>query len=126
MKQSDSCLQTGSQTNCLHRHAGWRRRPFFVWVLLSGGLTACSFVQLTDAGNGVAQASSADVVNCQTVGVVSATTRSRALLSRGDGQIREELIVLARNQAATLGANAIVPIGEANNGNQSFRAYKCE
>lgn len=94
--------------------------------LLMTTVSACSFVQLTDAGYAVAQASSTDVVNCQAVGVVSATTRAKVLVNRNAAQVQEELIVLARNQAADLGANAIVPIGQVTNGGQSFRAYVCE
>ncbi len=93
--------------------------------ILTLALSGCSFVQLSEGGNGVAQAAPADVVNCESVGVVSATTRSRVVVNRGSAKVREELIVLARNQAADLGANAIVPIGEAQNGAQSFRAYRC-
>jgi len=103
-----------------------KKIPMIVGGLLLTTLSACSFVQLTDAGHAVAQASSTDVVNCQPVGVVSATTRAKVLLNRNAAQVQEELIVLARNQAADLGANAIVPIGQVTNGGQSFRAYTCE
>ena len=89
-------------------------------------LTGCSFVQLSDGGRGVIQAGAGDVANCQAVGVVSATTQSRVVLERGTEKIAEELIVLARNQAADLGANAVVPIGPVDNGAQSFRAYRCD
>jgi hypothetical protein len=89
-------------------------------------LGGCSFVQLTDAGSGVAQASAADVANCREVGTISSNTKSRVVLERNSASVREELIVLARNQAAQLGANAIVPIGEPVDGTQSFRAYDCD
>ncbi len=90
-------------------------------------LVGCSFVQLTDAGSTVAQASPGDVGHCTSLGVVSARTQDRAVVvQRGAGKVQEELIVLARNQAADLGANAIVPIGEASGGAQRFRAYRCE
>ena len=88
-------------------------------------LSGCSFVQLTDGGSAVIQAASPDVQQCRDIGVVNATTRSKVVVSRGSGKVQEELIVLARNQAAELGANAIVPIGEPQAGRQSFRAYAC-
>ena len=66
-------------------------------------LTGCSFVQLTDAGRGVVQAGAGDVTRCESLGVVSATTQSKMVLERGSEKVAEELIVLARNQAATLG-----------------------
>ena len=87
--------------------------------------TSCSFVQLSDAGAEVAQLDSADIQNCTVVGVVSAATQNRVVLQRGDVKVREELLVLARNQAGELGANAIVPIEQPADGKQSFRAYRC-
>ena len=92
-----------------------------LFALLSG----CSFVQLTDKGTKVAQAQPADVGNCEALGVVSASTKAKLVVKRGADKVNEELIVLARNQAAQLGANAIVPIAQADNGAQSFRAYRC-
>jgi hypothetical protein len=89
-------------------------------------ISACSYVQLTDAGANVAQLGAGDVSNCTEKGAVSTQTRARVLFSRSAGAVQEELIVLARNEAARLGANAIVPIGEPENGAQRFRAYFCE
>ncbi len=97
-------------------------RLVYLTVLLLAG---CSFVQLTDGGRAVVQAGAGDVANCESLGVVSATTQSKVVLERGSEKVAEELIVLARNQAATLGANAIVPIGPIDNGSQNFRAYRC-
>ena len=93
---------------------------------LSALLGACSFVQLSDAGAGVAQMEPADVANCTEVGEVSSQTRSKVVIERGNEKVREELLVLARNEAAGLGANAIVPIGQPENGQQRFRAYRCD
>ena len=90
-------------------------------VLLGG----CSFVQLSDAGANVAQLGGGDVANCEEKGVVSSQTRDRVVINRSAAAVQEELTVLARNEAARLGANAIVPIGEPQEGAQRFRAYYC-
>lgn len=89
-------------------------------------MSACSFVQLSDAGAQVAQMEPADVANCTSIGEVSSRTRDKVVISRGSAKVQEELLVLARNEAAGLGANAIVPLGEPENGEQRFRAYRCE
>ncbi len=68
----------------------------------------------------------ADVANCTSIGEVSSRTRDKVVISRGNAKVQEELTVLARNEAAGLGANAIVPIGEPENGEQRFRAYRCD
>ena len=98
---------------------------YMLIVPLALAVSACSFVQLSDAGAGVAQVGSADVQNCTAVGVVSASTQSKVVVARGDVKVREELLVLARNQAGDLGANAIVPIDQPKDGKQSFRAFRC-
>lgn len=99
-------------------------KPFLI-ILLTLCLSACSFVQLTDAGAGVVQLGGGDAANCEEKGVVSSQTKDKVLISRNAEAVQEELTVLARNEAARLGANAIVPIGEPENGAQRFRAYLC-
>ena len=91
-------------------------------ILLAGG---CTFVQLSDAGAGVTQLGSGDVAACEHRGEVSSQTKDKVLFNRNKEAVQEELIVLARNEAARLGANAIVPIGEPVGGTQRFRAYAC-
>ena len=66
-----------------------------------------------------------DVANCQEVGIVTTQTQSRVVINRSPSKVTEELTILARNRAADLGADAIVPIGVPSNGEQSFRAYRC-
>ena len=95
-------------------------------LLLCLLMSSCTFVQLSDAGAGVVQLGAGDVANCKTMGEVSSQTQARVIVNRGKEAIAEELIVLARNEAARLGANAIVPIGEPENGTQRFRAFLCE
>lgn len=96
-----------------------------LYLLAGLFISGCSFVQLSEAGARVAQLNTGDVTNCEEIGIVSTTTRARVLVKRGTDTVREELTVLARNEAAALGANAIVPIAEPEQGAQRFRAYAC-
>lgn len=89
-------------------------------------LAGCSFVQLTDAGAGVAQLASGDVTNCREVGIVSSQTKDKLVIKRGRDSVQGELNILARNEASLMGANAIVPIAEPVEGAQRFRAYSCD
>ena len=91
-------------------------------VLLFSG---CSFVKVSDEGAQVAQANPADVVNCREIGDVDSKTTARVLFNRNKTSVQQELIDLARDQAAKLGANAIVPVGEPVDGQQTFKAYAC-
>ena len=88
-------------------------------------VSACSFVKVTDAGSQVAQATPTDVVNCQEVGEVESQTTAKVLFNRNKTSVQQELIDLARDQAARLGANAIVPLGQPVDGHQTFKAYIC-
>ena len=97
---------------------------FYLFVALV--LPGCAFVQLSDAGAGVAQLGTGDVANCREIGEVSTQTKDKILISRGQEVVRQELTILARNEAAGLGANAIVPIAQPVDGTQRFRAYSCE
>ena len=88
-------------------------------------LTGCTFVKVSDQGAGVAQAVNADVVNCEALGEIESQTKDRVLLRRNQRSVAQELIDLARNQAANMGANAIVPVGEPVAVRQTFNAYLC-
>jgi hypothetical protein len=89
-------------------------------------LGGCAFVNLTDAGSQVRQATATEVVNCKLVGEVSSQTKDKIVFNRNTGNVKEELIVLARNKAAELDANAIVTDGKPYYGAQNFKAYRCE
>jgi hypothetical protein len=89
-------------------------------------LCACTWVKLTDAGAGVEQATPNQIADCRLIGNVSATTQDRVVLQRGRGKVAEELIVLARNEAATLGGDTIVPAGPMGEGHQNFNVYRCD
>ena len=96
-----------------------------VAVLLSLFLSGCAFVTLTDAGAQVRQSSAADVADCKLVATIASQTKSKVMVERNLSKVKEELIVLARNRAADMGANAIVPVADQSNGAQEFSAYRC-
>ena len=96
-----------------------------VAVLLSLSLSGCAFVTLTDAGAQVRQSSAADVADCKLVATIASQTKRKVMVERNLSKVKEELIVLARNRAADMGANAIVPVADQSNGTQEFSAYQC-
>lgn len=98
-----------------------RATPALLALLLGG----CAFVSLTDAGATVRQSNAEDVSQCKLVATISSQTKDTVVLDRNQDKVREELIVLARNRAAGIGANAIVPVAEQRNGTQDFSAYSC-
>ena len=91
-------------------------------ISLLGG---CTWVKLTEGGTNVSQVSEADVVNCQKVGIISTHTKDQIVVNRSDSKVREELLVLARNEAARLSGDTIVAMGPPRDGAQDFTAYLC-
>jgi len=58
---------------------------------------------------------------------VSAVTQQRvAGVGRNDERVRAELLTMARNEAASLGANSVVATSEITDGRQNFDALNCE
>lgn len=94
--------------------------------LLCVTLAGCNFVSLTDAGSQVAQYAPTDIAGCTFVGTVSSKTQDKVVVSRGNDKVREELIVIARNRAADLGATGIVAERQDTDGQQDFKAYRCD
>ncbi len=89
-------------------------------------LSACTWVQLTSAGEGVEIRTAAQVANCQRLGVASSTTMDRLLLvDRNNERQQEELYTLARNEAGSMGGNAVVAVTNVTNGRQRFEVYSC-
>lgn len=88
-------------------------------------MVGCTWIELSEAGAAVAQGSPDAVAGCELVGNVRSSTQDRILLKRGRGKVAEELIVLARNEAALLGGDTIVPDGPMVDGRQDFHVYRC-
>lgn len=90
-----------------------------------GALAACTWVKLSDGGALVRQAQAGDVSDCRHLGKVTTHTRDKVVMERNNAKVQEELIVLARNEAASFGADTIVPAGPVIDGRQDFDAYNC-
>ncbi len=96
-------------------------------IALAGALAlACTWVKLTPAGGAVRVAKENEVAGCETKGRTHAQTTDRVLLfARGDPTIQNELESLARNEAALMGGDAIVPASAIERGRQTFDVYVC-
>jgi len=98
---------------------------FLVLTVLSG-LIACTWVKPEGDASGIALVKAAHAENCTKLGEVSAAVEYRvAGLKRGPEKVARELVTLAKNEALSMSADAIVAIGEPFEGKQSFEAYRC-
>lgn len=90
--------------------------------------SACAWVKLTDAGSRVRVATAAEVSGCDRIGATHAKTSPDAwIFSRNPKKIDEEVEFLARNEAADLGGDTIVPRSSTSEeGRRSFDVYVCQ
>jgi len=90
-------------------------------------LSACTWgIKLDDAARNVRTAWNGDVGSCHEQGKVTVSVMNRVgPVDRNDLKVRDELEVLARNEAAKMGADTIKPLGEPNEGSQDWGAYSC-
>ena len=93
-------------------------------VLLLG---ACTWgITLDDAGKQVRTAWSGDVSQCRDLGKVTVSVADHiGPVDRNDIKVRDELEVMARNEAAKMHADTIKPLGEPADGEQPWGAYLC-
>lgn len=102
------------------------------WTPLAGAilLSACTYgIVLDPGGQGVRVAWNGNlgVRPCRDVGKVTVSVLSRVgPVDRNDIKVRDELEIMARNQAAQMHADTIVPLGEPREGEQSWEGYACD
>ena len=96
----------------------------FLSLVVLGG---CTWISLTPEGQKVRVVGSHDVAACKHIGKTTATVTDKvAGLKRKEHIIKENLEMLARNAAANMGADTIVPVGKIEGGRQAFNVYKCK
>ena len=88
-------------------------------------LTACSGIKLTDAGEKVRVLDPGEVSSCRKLGKTNNAVTARVVVERPEEAIAKELRILARNSAAGMGGDTIVPLTVVENGQQTFEVYKC-
>jgi hypothetical protein len=95
-------------------------------VIVIALLQACAWVKPTASGAEVRVASAAEVAGCSEAGSTQVSVLDKvAGVRRGYTTVAEELATLARNSAAQLGGDTVVPTSEIVDGTQTFAVYKC-
>jgi len=90
-------------------------------------LAACSWgIRLDSGGQKVRTVWNGDVGSCVDKGRVTVSVLDHVgPMNRNDLKVRDELEVMARNEAADIGADTIKPLGDPRDGEQSFSAFHC-
>jgi hypothetical protein len=93
-------------------------------VAVAGG---CSFVNLTAGGEGVRVAAADAVSACTGLGRTTASVvHEVATVPRHPDAVKENIEVTARNSAASMGGDTIVPVSGITEGKQTFEVYRCK
>jgi hypothetical protein len=89
-------------------------------------LCGCTWVKLSDGGAGVQVANMNAVSECKRMGKTrSITTAAIGGVNRNREKIDTETTTIARNQAARIGGDTIVPIDELKAGEREFLVFSC-
>lgn len=92
-------------------------------ILLFAG---CAWVKPTPEGENVRLMTAADVAKCEHIGKTTVSVLGAvAGVQRSQHKVQRELNTLARNSAAEMGGDTVVPLAPAEEGKQSFAVYRC-
>lgn len=96
-----------------------------IFLLLA--VSSCTnWVQLTSEGEDVILLPLGQVSSCSRIGSVNATTLNKILFApRNAEKLEKELILLGRNEAGSMGGNAIVSESRITEGSKRFGVYRC-
>lgn len=89
-------------------------------------VSGCSWVSLTQGGAVVQLIDADEAKPCKEVGRTRAhTTAKIGPFSRTNQQVFKEQSRLARNEAARMGGNAVVAVGDPDPDGREFIVYRC-
>jgi len=101
-------------------------RGMVLLVMLPVVMAACTWVKPTPSAEKVRLLEDHQVVECKKLGKTTVSVLAKvAFVARGEETVEGELATLARNSAADMGGNAIVPVSKVVDGEQSFAVYHC-
>ena len=104
-------------------------RNFVLLSLLVIGMMemgCTTFVDLKPQGQAVRVVTNEEAKRCKKIGHITTHTTDDVIgIPRDNESVNDELTRLARNYAGNMGGNAIVALGSANKGEQSFNVYHC-
>jgi hypothetical protein len=102
-------------------------RAVLISAVMIAALGGCTWVKMAPGGAEVRVAAAGDsLTGCQKRGEIAVSVKDRlGPIGRNDLKVRDELEVLARNEAPGLGADTVQPRGEPVDGEQRFTAFQC-
>ena len=105
----------------------WRFMRSIILLVSACVLSACSFVKMAPGGDEVKVAAiGKDLSACEKRGEISVSVKDRlGPYERDTLRVKDELEVLARNEAPGLKADTVQAIAAVSDGSQKWQAYRC-
>lgn len=101
---------------------GYRAMGGLLLLVMAG----CTWVKTTPEGQKVRVLEPEEVASCKRIGNTTVTGKaSLAGIDRNQNKVAEELRTLARNSAARIGGDTVVPVAGIKGDSQVFTVYKC-
>lgn len=96
-------------------------------VLATAALGACTWVKMEPEGHAIRVARASESLSaCQRLGEITVTVKDTIGLYRRDPiKVRDELEVMARNEAPKMQADTLQAVDEPVNGEQRWKAFRC-
>ena len=89
-------------------------------------LGGCTWVKVSPSGEKVRVLSPTEVRSCKLIGDTQVSLLARVgAVNRNEEKVQQELYTLARNSAADMGGDTVVPASEVQEGKQRYTVYKC-
>jgi hypothetical protein len=89
-------------------------------------LTSCTWVELKPQADKVRILSAREVARCKELGRITANTTAKVgFIERGSATVQDEVNRLARNNAADMDGDTLVPASTLIDGEQMFKVYRC-
>lgn len=100
----------------------------FIAILISASLlAACQWVKPSEEGSRVALVKPIHVEGCEKLGSTTSTVKEKVgVVKRKTAKVTDELVILAKNEAAKIGGDTILAKGPREVGQQTFEIYRCE
>lgn len=103
------------------------RKTHWTGVLLAAVMLAgCVFVQPTAEGKKVRVLTAGEIEDCRSLGTLTSQVANRVgVIPRSQEAVQEDVLVNAKNAAAGMGGDTIVPATDMEQGKQEFEVYRC-
>lgn len=86
----------------------------------------CVFVQPTEGGKKVRVLTAPEVERCRSLGTLTSQVADRvAAIPRDREAVADDVLVNAKNAAAAMHGDTIVPASALKDGRQTFNVYRC-